>query len=49
MNYRESLKEYVSILAEKYIAGTLSEERYLALTDLLITWELEAIRKGMYE
>lgn len=49
MSYREDLKEYVSILADKYIAGTLPEERYLALTDLLIAWESEAIRKGTYE
>lgn len=49
MNYGEDLKEYVSILAEKFNNGTLPEERYLALTDLLIAWESEAIRKGMYE
>lgn len=49
MNYRESLKEYVSILADKYMSETLSEERYLALTDLLIAWEMEAVRKGMFE
>lgn len=47
MDYGDKLAGYVALLADKLRSGKITEERFLALTNTLVNWEIEAIRKGL--
>ena len=47
MTFRDALYEYVKHLADKVNNGTLTESRYIALTDKLAEWHAVAEERGI--